>query len=156
METTLVIIKPDAVQRRLIGEIVARFERRGLFLRGMKFTQLARSLVEKHYEVHHGKHFFEPLVAFMASGPVVVAALSGQKAISVVRAMLGATACAESAPGSLRGDYGLSNRFNLVHASDSIEAAERELKLFFAPHELLDWTPDDYRWVIDHSCGTPV
>ena len=156
METTLVIIKPDAVQRRLIGETIARFERRGLFLRAMKFTRLSRGLVERQYEVHRGKPFFEPLVNFMISGPVVLMAVSGQKAIAVVRSMLGATACADSAPGSLRGDLGLSNRFNLVHASDSLEAAERELALFFAPQELFDWTPDDYRWVIDRSTGTPV
>ena len=156
METTLVIIKPDAVQRRLIGDILARFERRGLIVGGLKLTQLDRSLVETHYAAHRGKHFYEPLVRFMTSAPVVVTAIRGLGAIGVVRSMLGVTACGESASGTIRGDMGISNRFNLVHSSDSAEAAARELGLFFSPNELVDWTPDDYAWVLDHSTGTPT
>jgi len=156
MENTLLIIKPDAVQRRLAGEILSRIERKGLVIKGLKMVRLSEDLVREHYSAHKGKPFYEPLVKFMTSAPVIVAVVSGERAVSVLRSMLGATACAESAPGTIRGDMGLSNRFNLVHASDSIEAAECEISLFFRSEELVDWSPDDYRWVMDLSTGEPV
>jgi len=156
IERSLVIIKPDAMQRRLVGEILARFERRGFIIQGLKLTRLARELVEEHYAVHKGKPFYEPLVRFMTSGPVVVAAIAGKGAVAGVRAMLGVTACIDSVPGSIRGDMGISNRFNLVHASDSPETADHEIRLFFDPDELVDWTPDDYTWVLDFSEGEPI
>ena len=137
MERTLVIIKPDAVQRRLIGEIVTRFERRGLRIVAMKMMRISRPLAEKHYAAHKGKPFYEPLLEFITAAPVVVMVLEGYMAISAVRRMLGATNPAEAEPGTIRADYAMQTRYNLVHGSDSPEAAAREIALFFDEAEIV-------------------
>jgi nucleoside-diphosphate kinase len=130
-ESTLLIIKPDAVRRRLVGEILARIERKGLHLDELRSMRVDRALAERHYEEHREKPFFAELVEFITSGDVVVAKVSGRQAVSVLRSMVGATDPATSAPGTIRGDYGLGITENLVHGSDSAESAEREIALFF-------------------------
>jgi nucleoside-diphosphate kinase len=130
-ESTLVILKPDAVRRGLVGEILGRFERKGLRIESMRTMQVDRDLAERHYAEHVDKPFFADLVGFITSGPVVVARIGGREAVSVVRGLMGATDPARSAPGTIRGDYGLEITENLVHGSDSPESAARELDLFF-------------------------
>lgn len=155
MERSLIILKPDAVQRGLVGEIITRFERKGIQIAGMKFMKIATQLAETHYEPHKGKGFYAGLVKFMTSSPVVVIALQGKDVINISRKMMGATFGSKAEPGTIRGDYGVSNSFNLIHGSDSPESAERELKLFFKAEELLDWTPASQGWVYDMSKGSP-
>ncbi len=155
MERTLIIFKPDAVQRGLCGQILARFEAKGLQVVGMKLMQISQTLAETHYETHKGKPFYEGLVRFMTSSPVVVLALQGKDAIAICRKMMGATFGSKAEPGTIRGDYGVSNSFNLIHGSDSPESAQRELSLFFKPDELIDWTPAIQPWVYDLSKGQP-
>jgi nucleoside-diphosphate kinase len=154
MERTLIIFKPDAVQRGLCGQILARFENKGLQIAGLKFMQIPRQTAETHYAPHAGKGFYEGLVRFMTSSPVVVVALQGKNAITIARKMMGATFGINAEPGTIRGDFGVSNAFNLIHGSDSPEAAAKELGLFFAPGELVDWTPTMQAWVYDMSKGT--
>jgi nucleoside-diphosphate kinase len=137
MERTLVIIKPDAVQRRLVGEIVHRFERRGLRIIATKMIQIDVPLAEKHYAEHKGKPFYEPLIQYITAAPSVVMVLEGYRAINVVRRMLGATNPAEAEPGTIRADYAMQTTYNLVHGSDGPETAEREIGLFFAPEEIV-------------------
>ena len=150
MERTLVLLKPDAVQRGLVGEIVARFEKKGLKLVGLKLRRFEETLLKKHYAAHAGKPFFEGLVRFMGSGPVIAIALEGKHAISVTRHLMGKTNCAEAGPGTIRGDFGMSVSFNLVHGSDGPDAAATELALFFpGSDELVSWTPSGERWVYD-------
>lgn len=144
MERTLVILKPDAVQRGLIGEIIRRFERRGLRIAGMKLIQVSDELARQHYAVHEGKPFFAGLIRFITSGPVVVIALEGKDAIAITRATLGATAPGKAAPGTIRADFAMDIGFNLVHGSDGPETAAQELALWFAEGELLS-----YQRVID-------
>jgi nucleoside-diphosphate kinase len=153
MEQTLIIFKPDAVQRGLCGEILARFEKKGLQVVGMKFMKIPQQLAETHYEPHKGKPFYAGLVRFMTSSPVVVLALKGKDAIAIARKMMGATFGSKAEPGTIRGDYGVSNSFNLIHGSDSAESAQRELGLFFKSEELIDWTPASQGWVYDLSKG---
>lgn len=153
MERTLILLKPDAVQRGLCGDILARFERKGLQLAGVKLMKIPVSLAERHYEQHKGKPFYDGLVKFMTSSPVIALALQGKDAITIARKMMGATFGSKAEPGTIRGDYGVSNSFNLIHGSDSPEAAERELGLFFKPEELVDWTPAIQGWVYDMSKG---
>ncbi len=155
MERTLIILKPDAVQRGLIGEILARIEKKGLQIVGAKFTQIPRSVAETHYEAHKGKGFYAGLVAFMTSSPVLIVALAGKDAIAISRKMMGATFGSKAEPGTIRGDYGVSNSFNLIHGSDSAEAAARELTIFFKPEELVDWQPITRPWVYDMTKGVP-
>ncbi len=147
-ERTLVLIKPDGVQRLLTGRILARYEDRGLRIVGLKLVWVDRSLAEHHYAVHRDKPFFESLVEFITSGPLVALALEGPNAIAVVRTMNGATRPNEAAPGTIRGDFALETGQNLVHASDSAETAATELALWFRPGELLDYGRDLDRWVI--------
>jgi len=156
MERTLVLLKPDAVARGLTGRILDRFEAKGLSISGMKMMQLERDLAERHYAEHKGKPFYDGLVAFITSGPVIAVCLEGKDAVAVVRRAVGATNAAEADPGSIRGDMGMSNRFNLVHTSDSQETAERELDNFFAAGELRKVGLDSLRWVYDLSEGEPV
>src|SRR6201747_753673 len=130
-ETTLVLLKPDAVRRGLTAELIGRFERRGFRIRGLKQLVLQRSVAEEHYAEHRERPFFGELVAFITSGPLVALALEGESAISTVRTMMGATKPTESAPGTIRGDLALELAENVVHGSDSPESAERELQLFF-------------------------
>jgi nucleoside-diphosphate kinase len=155
MERTLLILKPDAVQRHLIGQIISRFEQRGLQIVGMKFMRITPAIAEVHYEAHKAKPFYPGLVRFMTSSPVVVFAVEGKDAITVARKMMGATKAALAEPGTVRGDYGMSSSFNLIHGSDSTEAATKELSLFFKPEELLDWTPDSQVWSYDMTKGQP-
>ena len=155
MERTLLILKPDAVQRNLIGEILSRFEKRGLQIVGMKLTKIPVSLAETHYEAHKGKPFYAGLVKFMTSSAVVILAVAGKDAIVVARKMMGATFGSKAEPGTIRGDFGVSNSFNLIHGSDSPEAATKELGLFFKPEELIDWQPASRGWVYDMSKGVP-
>jgi nucleoside-diphosphate kinase len=155
MERTLIIFKPDAVQRGLCGEILTRFEKKGLQVVGMKFIKIPTSLAETHYEPHKGKPFYPGLVKFMTSSPVVVLALSGKDAINIARKMMGKTFGSQAEPGTIRGDFGVSNSFNLIHGSDSPESATRELGLFFKPEELIEWTPASQGWVYDLSKGSP-
>lgn len=147
MERTLIIIKPDGVQRGLIGEVLARFERRGLKLVGMKLMTIPRELAERHYSVHQGKPFYAGLVDYITSGPVVVGVLEGPRAISVTRATVGATNPAEAAPGTIRGDFGLEIGFNMIHASDAPDTAVHEVALFFQEIELASYTRDIDRWI---------
>jgi nucleoside-diphosphate kinase len=154
MERTLIILKPDAVQRGLTGQIITRFENKGLQIVGLKFMQISRQLAETHYEPHRGKPFYAGLVSFMTSSPVIVLALAGKDAIAISRKMMGATFGSKAEPGTIRGDFGVSNSFNLIHGSDSAESAQRELGLFFKSEELIDWQPAIRGWVYDMSKGT--
>ena len=135
-EQTLILIKPDGVQRRLIGEIIARYERKGLKLVGMKLLQLPLATAEVLYAVHHGKPFYETLIQFITSAPIVALAVEGRNAIELVRTLNGATDPLAAQPGSIRGDFSLNVTHNVVHASDSPENARRELNILFAPDEL--------------------
>jgi len=148
LERTLLLVKPDGVQRQLVGRVLARFEERGLKIVGLKLVQVDRALAEKHYAVHREKPFFAGLVDFITSGPLVAAALEGPNAIAIVRAMNGATRPHEAAPGSIRGDFAVETAQNLVHASDSPETAEAEIALWFSPGELLEYTREIDRWVL--------
>ena len=156
MERTLVILKPDAVQRRLVGAIIGRFEAKGFKLVALKLARLEPELLERHYAAHKGKYFHEPLLRYMASSPVVLAVLEGKSAVSAVRAMMGPTFGPDAPPGTIRGDWALSNRFNLVHGSDSPEAARREIELFFRPDELVQYEHSGFSWTYDTSTGEPV
>jgi nucleoside-diphosphate kinase len=147
-ERTLVLVKPDGVQRLLVGRILARFEERGLKLVGLKLVRVERVFAERHYAVHRGKPFFEGLLDFITSGPLVALALEGPNAVAIVRAMVGATRPHEAAPGSIRGDLAVETAQNLVHASDGAETADAELGLWFAPDELLDYEREVDRWVL--------
>ena len=147
-ERTLVLIKPDGVQRQLVGRIVDRYEERGLKIVGLKLTWIDRALAERHYDVHRERPFFAGLVEFITSGPLVALALEGPNAIAVVRAINGATRPHEAAPGTVRGDYALETAQNIVHASDSDETAVAELALWFTPDELVDYERDVDRWVL--------
>ncbi|HEY8868687.1 MAG TPA: nucleoside-diphosphate kinase [Candidatus Limnocylindrales bacterium] len=148
VERTLVLIKPDGVQRLLIGRVVARFEERGLKIVGLKLVHVARELAERHYAIHRERPFFGSLVAFITSGPLVAMALEGPNAISVVRAMVGATRPHEAAPGTIRGDFGMETAQNLIHASDGPETALSEIALWFGPGELLAYSREIDRWVL--------
>jgi nucleoside-diphosphate kinase len=147
-ERTLVLIKPDAVQRLLTGQILARFEERGLKLVGLKLVLVDRALAERHYAVHRERPFFAGLVDFITSSPLVAIALQGPNAISVVRTMVGATRPNEAAPGTIRGDFALETAQNLVHASDGPETAQAELALWFSPGELVDYGREIDRWAL--------
>jgi nucleoside-diphosphate kinase len=147
-ERTLVLIKPDGVQRLLTGRILARYEDRGLKLVGLKMIHVTRDLAERHYAIHREKPFFGSLVDFITSAPLVAAVLEGPNAIAVVRAMNGATRPNEAVPGTIRGDFALETAQNLVHASDSPENAVDEIALWFAPNELLDHDREIDRWVL--------
>jgi nucleoside-diphosphate kinase len=149
MERTLVLAKPDAMQRGLAGEIIGRLERRGLRLIGLKLIQITPALAQQHYAEHQGKPFFPGLVDYITSGPVVAAVFEGTSAIQAVRGLVGATNPAEAAPGSIRADFGLERGRNLVHASDSPESGIRESQLFFKPEELLSWSRDTDRWIFE-------
>jgi nucleoside-diphosphate kinase len=147
-ERTLVLVKPDGVQRLLVGRILSRLEERGLKLVGLKLVRVERALAERHYAVHRSKPFFGSLVDFITSSPLVAAAFEGPNAIAVVRAMVGATRPPEAAPGTIRGDYALETAQNLVHASDGPETAEAELALWFGSGELVEYERDIDRWAL--------
>lgn len=155
METTLIIFKPDAVQRGLTGKILTRFEEKGLQIVGMKLMKISPELAATHYEAHKERPFYKGLVGFMTSSPVVVLAVRGVGAITIARKMMGATFGSKAEPGTIRGDFGVSNSYNLIHGSDSPEAAERELGLFFNPGEVLEYNRAVQTWVYDMSGGQP-
>ena len=149
MERTLIIVKPEGVQRGLIGNVVGRFEQRGLKFVGLKLMQITPELAERHYGIHKGKPFYEGLVKHITSGPVVVGVLEGPKAISVVRTTMGATNAAEAIPGTIRGDYAIEIGFNIIHGSDAPETAVSEVQLFFKPEELVSYSLAGQRWVYE-------
>jgi len=142
-DRTFVLLKPDAVQRGLVGDIVQRFERRGLKLVGLKMVRVTRSLAETYYTEHKGKAFFEPLMSYITSGPVVALVLEGDGVVSIVRRMMGKTDAAEAEPGTIRGDLALTIGRNVIHGSDSPESAKREIPLFFRADELLGYSRID-------------
>jgi len=148
-ERTLIIIKPDAVQRHLVGEITARFEKKGLKLIAAKFLQPGKELVGQLYAVHKGRDFYEPLVKYLSSGPMVVMVWEADRAIAMARKLLGATFGYEAEGGTIRGDFGCSQRYNLAHGSDSRESAELEIGLFFKPEELVDYEFADSEWLFN-------
>ncbi|MEK3881451.1 nucleoside-diphosphate kinase [Paenibacillus sp. PL2-23] len=147
MERTFLMIKPDGVQRGLIGEIVSRFERKGLQLTAAKFMHISRELAETHYGDHKGKPFYEPLLAFITSGPVFAMVWSGDQVVAQTRALIGKTDSLDAAPGTIRSDFAVHTNFNLIHGSDSPESAEREIALFFAPEELVQYEHTIQRWI---------
>jgi nucleoside-diphosphate kinase len=149
MERSLIILKPDAVQRALVGELITRFERRGLKLVGLKLLQVGPELAARHYAVHQGKAFYDSLIAYITSGPVVVLAVEGPQAVAVVRATVGSTRPLEATPGSIRSDYGLMVGRNLIHASDGPDTARDELALWFDEKDLVSYARDIDRWVLE-------
>ncbi len=155
MERTLIILKPDALQRRLTGRILQRFEDKGLAIAGLKLMRISRELAEEHYAVHKEKPFYLRLLEYITSSPVVVMVLEANNAIAVSRKMMGATFGSNAEPGTIRGDFSLSNSFNLIHGSDSPEAAQTEIALYFQPGELLEYERASQTWVYDMSGGDP-
>ena len=151
MQTTLIILKPDAVQRGLCGEVLHRLERKGLQLVGMKMMTVPQDLAKTHYAEHECKPFFEGLLKFVTSSPVIVLAVRGVNAIAVCRKLIGSTNGQKAEPGTIRGDFGMSGGYNLIHGSDSPESAERELELWFKPDELSDYTLTRDQWTYDPS-----
>ena len=151
METTLIILKPDAVQRGLMGRIISRVEDKGLQVAGAKLMQVPRKLAEEHYAEHAGKPFYDGLIQFITSTPVMVLAIRGPEAIAVCRKLMGKTKGTEAEPGTIRGDFGVSPGYNLVHGSDSAESAERELALWFDASEIADYESTQSQWVYERS-----
>lgn len=149
MERSLVLIKPDGVQRGLIGEVISRLERRGLRLVGAKFLSVPLELAEKHYSIHNEKPFYEALIKFITASPVMAMVWEGPSAIAAIRQTMGKTNALEAAPGTIRHDFALQTRFNITHASDSVESAEFEISLWFRPDEIFSWTRDFERWIFE-------
>ncbi|MEW6404739.1 MAG: nucleoside-diphosphate kinase [Chloroflexota bacterium] len=149
MERTFVLVKPDGVQRGLIGEVIARLERRGLRLVGAKFMQVSKELAETHYAIHKGKPFYEGLISYIISAPVMAMIWEGPNAVAAVRQTMGSTRPTEAAPGSIRHDFGLEVGRNLTHASDSVENGQTEVALWFKESELVDWKREVDRWVFE-------
>jgi len=149
MERTYLMIKPDGVQRGLCGEIVSRFEKKGLKLIAMKLTAIPKETAEYHYGEHKGKKFFDSLITYITSGPVLAMVWEGEGAVAVCRQMMGKTNPQESAPGTIRGDLGMVTGVNIIHGSDSPEAAEREIKIFFKPEELISYDRSADKWIYE-------
>lgn len=147
MEKTFLMVKPDGVQRGLIGEIVSRFEQKGLQLVAAKLVQVSREQAEKHYAEHVGKPFFDNLIKFITSGPVFAMVWQGDQVIALSRTMIGKTNSLEALPGTIRGDYAVHTNLNLIHGSDSPESAEREIANFFPPEEVLDYSKAVQTWI---------
>ena len=147
MEQTFSMIKPDAVQRNLIGEIIGRFEKKGLKLVALKLLRISKEMAERHYAEHLGKPFFNELVDFITSGPVVAMIWEGKNAVQVVRTMMGKTDPQEALPGTIRGDFGMFTGNNIVHGSDSLESASREINLFFSQDEIISYKKELDNWV---------
>jgi nucleoside-diphosphate kinase len=148
MERTLVLVKPDGVQRGLVGEIIGRLERKGLKIIGLRLLDVPRAMAERHYAVHAGKHFYAGLVEFITSGPVAAIAVEGPDAIAVVRKLVGATMPNQAEPGTIRGDLGVSGLRNLIHASDAVETANAELELWFGADALVDYGREIDAWIV--------
>ena len=149
MEKTLIIIKPDGVERGMVGEIISRFERRGFRIGALKMVKVDRTLAEQHYAVHRGKFFYDDLVKYISSSPVIVAVLEGPDVIKATRLMVGATRPAEAVPGTIRGDLAVSTLRNLIHASDGIETAKQEIALWFTKGGVLDYQRDIDSWIYE-------
>jgi nucleoside-diphosphate kinase len=149
MERTFVMVKPDGVQRGLVGEIVSRFESRGFRICGAKMMKIPRELAERHYGEHEGKPFYEPLLSYITSGPVVCVVLEGENAVAVVRSMMGKTNPQDAAPGTIRGDFAQVTGRNVVHGSDSSESAKREINLFFNDYELHGYEKPEEEWLFE-------
>lgn len=147
MEKTFLMLKPDAVQRGLIGEIIGRFEKKGFKLVGLKLIQVDRALAEEHYKEHKGKGFFEPTVQYIMSSPVVAMVWEGKNVVALAREMMGATNPASAGPGSIRGSYAMDISRNIIHGSDAVESAEREISLYFRPEEILSYTKAGEDWL---------
>lgn len=147
IEQTLIILKPGCIQRGIIGEIISRFERKGLKLIGIKMMWVEKALAEKHYREHVGKEFYNALINYITSSPVILIIIEGENAINFVRKITGATNLNEAIPGTIRGDYALHTNLNLVHASDSIENANREINLFFNKSEIINYQRDLDNWI---------
>jgi len=151
MQKTLVLLKPDCIQRRLAGTILERFERKGLRLAGLKLVQASRTLAEQHYAVHKGKPFYDSLLNFLTSGPTLAVVLEGRESVAVVRQLMGPTDGTKAAPATIRGDFAISVQNNLIHGSDSAENAQTEIQLWFKPNELIEYSPADQTWVAGAS-----
>ena len=149
MERTFIAIKPDGVQRGLVGEIIGRFEKKGFTLVGLKMMMVSRELAEQHYDVHREKPFFNGLVEFIISSPVVAMVWEGEGVVASARKIIGATNPLNSEPGTIRGDYGISIGRNLIHGSDAIETAQREISLWFKEEELATWEPTLIKWIVE-------
>ena len=149
MEKTLVLVKPDGVQRGLIGEVITRLERRGLRLIAAKFMDVSMELAETHYAIHKGKPFYEPLIGYITSAPVMAMVWEGPNAVVAVRQTMGSTRPTEAAPGSIRHDFALEVGRNLTHASDSVENGVKEVELWFSPEEMVSWVRDTDRWIFE-------
>ena len=147
MQRTLIILKPDCIQRRLVGRVMQRFEEKGLSIAAMTLMHIPRGLAAEHYAPHKGKPFYPGLIDYVTSGPVVVMVLQGNRSIEIARTLMGKTFGYEAAPGTIRGDFGASRSDNLVHGSDSPESAETEIALYFSSNELLDYSPAGTEWV---------
>ena len=147
MERSLVLIKPDGIQRGLAGEIITRFERRGLKIAAMKMLLVDEALANRHYAVHQSKPFFKDLVSFITSSPIVAIVFEGEKAVEVVRQTMGKTNAAEAAPGTIRGDFGIDLQQNLLHGSDSLENAQKEISIFFTEKEIMNYTHSIDKWI---------
>ena len=149
MERTYLMVKPDGVQRGLCGEIVSRFEKKGLKLVAMKLMVIPKETAETHYGEHKGKKFFDSLISYITSGPVLAMVWEGENAVAVCRQMMGKTNPQESAPGTIRGDYGMQVGMNIIHGSDSVESAEREISIFFKPEELVSYDRTVDAWIYE-------
>jgi nucleoside-diphosphate kinase len=149
VERTLVLVKPDAMQRGLAGEVLARFERRGLKIVAMRLLKMDRTLATKHYAEHIGKPFYKALTAFITSGPILAAVFEAENAVALVRQTVGATDPAKAAPGSIRADFGIDMGRNLVHGSDSLESAAREVALFFEEKDFVEWERSAEGWIVE-------
>jgi nucleoside-diphosphate kinase len=147
LERTLVLVKPDGVQRGLIGEVISRLERRGLRLVGARFLRVSLQLAQTHYAIHEGKPFYEGLIEYITSSPVMAMAWEGPNAVAAVRQTMGSTRPTEAAPGTIRHDFGLEVNYNLTHASDSVENGQKEVNLWFQPDELVSWERSLDRWI---------
>jgi nucleoside-diphosphate kinase len=149
VERTLIIVKPDGVQRGLVGRVLSRFEEKGLRIAGLKLMKVSNELAETHYGEHREKPFFGDLVSFITSSPVVVGVVEGPNAVAITRGLVGATNPADAAAGTIRGDFGLSIGMNIIHASDAVESGKREVSLFFNDDEIVDYSRDIERWIVE-------
>ena len=147
MERSLVLIKPDAIQRGLAGEITSRLEKRGLKIVAMKMLQMDKGLAQRHYAIHEGKAFFNELVDFITSSPIIASIFQGKDAVNLIRQTMGTTDPANALPGTIRGDLGLDIVHNLIHGSDSVESASKEITLFFSAEEIFDYQRDIDKWI---------
>lgn len=147
VERTFTMLKPGVLARRVAGEIITRIERKGFVIRAVKTLRIDRALAEAHYAEHRGKDFFERLVSYITSGPVLAMVLEGDGAIAMLRKLCGSTKAEEAAPGTIRGDFGMHTNLNIIHASDSPESAAREIGLFFKPGEILEWEDGSHDWI---------